>query len=526
MGKDRLFIAKNLPIVSIGTLLSRILGFVRDMVIASFFGTSTYTDAFFVAFRIPNLFRRFLGEGALTASFIPVLSGFLKEKGKSSLKEVMDSSFSLLFILLLILVFFGEIGSGLIIKIIAPGFSKSSDKFYIGVNLLRVVFPYIFFISMVALSMGILNTVGHFFAPSVSPALLNISMIASCLLLFRLFKPPVFALAFGVILGGISQLLFQIPFIKKETGYLPRFTLKIRHPVITESAKLMIPAFFGLAVAQLNILIGTALASFLPTGGISYLYYADRLFQFPLGVFSIALGTVVLPLFSQSALVSREKLLENLEFSLRFSFYLSIPAAMGLIFLRTPIISTLFFRGKFSEAALFNTGLALLGYSIGIPSFSGIKVLVPAFYSLKDTKTPFYVSIVSLITNTVLGIVLLKPLKHFGLALANSIASWVNFFLLFLLLDRKLKGIKGKEVVFESMLSTISSIPIFMLSLKISRMALWLNRGMFFKKLALLIPLIVFLGLIFFTLSYILKVPSFMETFSLLKKRFVKYKIT
>ncbi len=518
MKRDKLYIAKNLTVVSGGTLVSRVLGFIRDMVIANYFGTSLYADAFFVAFRIPNLFRRLLGEGALTASFVPCLSEFLEKEGKSRIKEVLDASFTLLFVVLVFLVVLGEVFSPWIVKLVAPGFSGSA-KFGVSVSLLRAVFPYILFISLVALCMGFLNTLGHFFAPSIGPSLLNLSIILCTIFAYRFFHPHIFVLALGVVVGGVLQLFFQLPFLKKETGHLPSPTKRVLHPVVKESSKLMAPAFLGLAASQLNIFVGTILASFLPTGAISFLYYADRLFQFPLGVFSIALGTVVLPLFSKSTAKGKEGLEENLLFSMKLSMFISIPAAVGLIFLNIPIISSLFLRGRFDVNSMVNTGYALIGYSLGIPAFSGARVIIPGFYSMKDTKTPFYTSFITLFVNAGFGILFLHPLKHFGLALANSIASWANFFALFYLFERKFGAIKKMGLMKEVGVTAASCVPVAALCFAVYRVwfGLWYTRGMFLEKVSLVMGSVVACAAVFFLVSWFMGSSSVGELLSLLK---------
>ncbi len=522
MKRDRAYIAKNLSIVSGGTLVSRILGFIRDMVIANYFGTSLYADTFFVAFRIPNLLRRLLGEGALTASFIPVFSQYLKKEDKNELKKAVNASFTTLFLILVGVVALGEIFAPQIIKAIAPGFSKEGEKLAISISILRAVFPYILFISLVALSMGVLNSLGHFFAPSIAPSLLNVSMILSVTLTYKLFHPPVFSLCLGVIAGGVLQLLLQLPFLKKEVGFIPGISKNLLHPVVKESAKLMTPAFLGIAAAQLNIFIGTVLASFLPTGSISFLYYADRLFQFPVGVFSIALGTVVLPLFSKKAAESLDSMKESLLFSLRLSFFISVPAAIGLILLNIPIISTLFLRGRFNINSMVNTGYALIGYSIGIPALSGVKVLVPGFYSLKDTKTPFMTSFATLIVNAGLGLALLKPLKHFGLALATSAASWVNLVLLARLLEKKVGKIDIKSVSKEIVITLLSSLPLALICILSERNwhTLWFSTGNFLKKAFLLLSVVLVSVTLFFLLALILKARSAKEIYETVRERF------
>ncbi len=433
------FIFKSAFVMGSATFISRILGFIRDVVIANFLGSTFQADAFFVAFRIPNLLRRLFGEGSLTASFIPVFTSYYVKKGENEANKIASISFTYLTLILIVITFLGIIFSPLIVKIIAPGFEKDLNKFILTVKLNKIMFSYIFFISLVALSMGILNSLKHFFAPSIAPAFLNISMILSVFTAYFLGKNIIFALAYGVIIGGIVQLLLQVYFLKKlKIKIYPCF--QIKHRAIKEITFLMGPSIIGLAITQINIFIGTLLASFLPTGSISYLYYADRLIQFPLGIFAVSIGSAVLPLLSEQA---AEKKISEMEqsflFGIKLIFLITLPAAVGLIFAGKPIISFLFQRGKFDITALNNTYYAITGYAIGLWAYAGIRVIVPTFYALKDTKTPVKISFISLIANIILSIFLMKYLLHIGLALATAISAILNFTLLIFYLKKYLK---------------------------------------------------------------------------------------
>jgi putative peptidoglycan lipid II flippase len=421
------------------TFVSRILGFVRDVVIANFLGSTFQADAFFVAFRIPNLLRRLFGEGSLTASFIPVFTSYHVKKGKKEADKIASISFTYLIIVLLIITFLGIYFSPAIIKIIAPGFEKDIKKFLLTVKLNKIMFSYIFYISLVALSMGILNSLKHFFAPSIAPAFLNIAMILSVLIAYIFKKNIILALAYGVILGGVLQLILQLFYLKKLNIKLyPCF--QFNPPAIKEILLLMGPSILGLAITQINIFIGTLLASFLPTGSISYLYYADRLIQFPLGIFAVSVGSAVLPLLSeQYAQKKFSDMEDSFIFGIKLIFLITIPATIGLIFGGKPIISFLFQRGKFDLIALNKTYLAIVGYAIGLWAYAGIRVIVPTFYAFKDTKTPVKASFISLIANIIFSIILMKYLLHMGLAIATAIASMINFTLLLFYLKKYLK---------------------------------------------------------------------------------------
>ncbi len=433
------FIFKSALIMGSSTFVSRILGFVRDVVIANFLGSTYQADAFFVAFRIPNLLRRLFGEGSLTASFIPVFTNYHIEKGKDESDKIASISFTFLTITLIFITIIGIYFSPLIIKIIAPGFEKEVNKFFLTVKLNRIMFSYIFFISLVALSMGILNSLKHFFAPSIAPAFLNIAMICSVLFAYFYNKSIVFGLAYGVVIGGVLQLLLQIFFIKKlDVKIFPCF--QFNHPAIKEILILMGPSIIGLAITQINIFIGTLLASFLPTGSISYLYYADRLIQFPLGIFAVSIGSAVLPLLSEQYSKKQFNEMENsFIFGMKLIFLITLPATAGLIFAGKPIISFLFQRGKFDLIALNKTYLAIVGYGLGLWAYAGIRVIVPTFYAFKDTKTPVKASFISLIANIILSIILMKYLLHMGLAIATALASMLNFILLLFYLNKYLE---------------------------------------------------------------------------------------
>lgn len=438
-------IAKAASTIGTGTFLSRVLGFLRDMVIANFFGAGMAADAFFVAFRIPNLWRRLVGEGSLTISFIPVYTECLTQRSEDETREVTHIAFTVAGVVLLALTLLGILFSPILIRIIAPGFIKTPEKFQLTVMLNQIIFPYLFFMGLFALSMGILNSLRHFFAPAIAPIFLNISIILSVLLFYHVLQKPVLALALGVLAGGMIQFLFQIPFLIKR-GITFRLNFNFRHPAIKRIGALMVPGLIGTAVYQINVFVDTIFASFLPSGSVSYLFFADRLMEFPLGIFAIAIGMASLP--SLSALASQgriEELKETLSFTFRLVSFISIPAMMGLIFLKTPIIHLLFQRGHFDYAATVMTAKALFCYSVGLWAIAGARTLVPAFYSLQDTWTPLKIAFICLGANVVFIAILIFPLKHAGLALATSLSSILNLVLLFNKLHSKLEGMEMKR---------------------------------------------------------------------------------
>lgn len=440
-------ISKAAGTVSGMTLLSRIFGFLRDMVIAMAFGSSASADAFFVAFRIPNMQRRILGEGAVTAAFIPVFTETLTQKGESAAWKLTANLFNILLVILsavslLILVF-----SPAVITVFAPGFLDEPGKFELTVKLTRWMAPYLFFIGLAAFCMGILNSLKVFALPAAAPILQNISMIVSVLVIAPLMDEPIMGLAIGVVVGGALQLLVQLPTVFKKGMWL-EMSFDFRQEEVVKIARLMGPVIFGLAVYELNIMIDTLIASMLPGGSISYLYYGNRLVQLPLGIFAVALSVALLPtLSSQAAKGDLKELVKTIGFSIRLILFITIPATIGLIILREPIINTIWERGEFLTTTTEGTAIALLYYSVGLCAYSGIKVIAPAFYSLQDTKTPAKIGIYAMVLNIVLNLILMKPLQHGGLALATSIAAIFNVAMLIYHLRKRLGLMGGRKIL-------------------------------------------------------------------------------
>ena len=440
-------ITRAAGIVGAATLLSRILGLVRDLVTAYFFGAGLAADAFFVAFRIPNLLRRLLAEGALVVSFIPIFTEYLESRGRKEAFALARAMLTLLSLVLVVVTVLGILLSPWIVRVFAPGFVEQPDKYQLTVLLTRIMFPYIFFIGLVALAMGILNSLGRFAGPALAPVLLNVGMIGSVLVLYHYTDPPVISLAVGVLVGGLLQVVLQVPYLLREGGLIG-ISFDFKHPAIRRVALLMAPAALGAAAYQFSVFINTLLASFLPEGSVSYLYYADRIMQFPLGVFAIAVGTAVLPAMSrQAANKDMEGLKDTLSFSMRLIFFITVPAMVGMIVLADPIVSLLFERGLFDSAAASATASALVAYAAGLWALSAVQVVVRAFYSLQDTKTPVKLAIVSLVFNILLCLALMYPLGHIGLALGSTGGSILNLFLLVLFLSRRIGGIKGREII-------------------------------------------------------------------------------
>ena len=420
------------------TFLSRILGLVRDIVVARYFGAGMAADAFFVAFRIPNLLRRLFAEGSLTIAFIPVFTEYLTKKSKEDAFELARAVMTLLSIALAVVTILGIVFAPWIVRIQAYGFGGSGVKYDLTVLLTRITFPYIFLISLVAFFMGILNSLRHFAAPAAAPIFLNVGIIASTVWISPHCTQPVMGVAIGVIIGGVLQLALQIPWVlNKGVSLVPCW--RPGHPAVRRIGLLMLPAIFGSAIYQLNQFVGTLLASFLPEGSVSWLYYADRLVEFPLGVFAIAVSTAALPSLSkQVAGQDMDEFRETLRHALSLVFFITIPSMAGLIALRKPLIQLFFERGAFDPFSTDMTAIALFYYTVGLWAFSGIRVMVSAFYALQDTKTPVKVAAVAMVAHLVFSLILMGPLKHGGLALSLSTASTLHFCLLVFLLHRRL----------------------------------------------------------------------------------------
>ena len=447
-------VVKAAGVVGTATLFSRILGFIRDAVIAWYFGAGFSSDAFIAAFRIPNLLRRLFAEGSLSSAFIPVFTQYMVRRGRPEAFALARSAFMLLSVVLLLIVIGGVFLSPGIVKLVAPGFV--SDKYALTVYLTRLMFPYIFFIGLVALCMGILNVLGHFAAPAFAPVLLNISIIGSVLIIAPSLSVPAVGLAIGVLIGGVLQLALQLPVLWRK-GFRLWERARLLHPGLKQVGTLMPPVIIGGAVYQINIVVGTILGSLLAEGSVTYLYFADRLVQFPLGVFAIAAATAVLPSLSrQAATEDFEALKDTFGHALKLVFFISIPAMLGLIVLREPIVALLFQRGEFNVLATRLTAQALLYYSLGLWAFSAVRIVAATFFALQDTRTPVKMAGISILANIVLGVVLMGPLAHGGLALATSLSSILNLGLLVHALRGKL-GALGWRSIARSFCKTLMS---------------------------------------------------------------------
>lgn len=417
------------------TLISRMLGFVRDMVIAGFFGANAGTDAFFVAFKIPNFLRRLFAEGTFAQAFVPVLAACRERQGHTAVRDFIarvSGSFALILMLLTAL---GILAAPLLIWLFAPGFHGHPEQYGLSVDLLRVTFPYLFFICLTALAGAILNTWRHFAVPAFTPVFLNLCMIMATVWLAPAFDEPIRALAVGVLAAGGVQLAFQLPALHR-LGLLPRPRVDFRHAGVRRVLRLMAPALFGASVSQLNLLINTLIASLLATGSISWLYYSDRLLEFPLGIFGVGLGTVMLPHLSRSqARNDPGDFSRSLDWGLRWGLLIGLPATLGLVLLAEPLMYTLFQYDQFTPEDARMAARSLMAYGLGLMGFLGVKILVPGFSAREDLITPARFGVYAVGVNLVLSVLLALAFApvgwaHAGLALAASLASWVNAALL------------------------------------------------------------------------------------------------
>lgn len=436
-------IARAAGVVSGATLLSRILGFVRDLIIARAFGAGTTTDAFFAAFRLPNMLRELLGEGALSAAFIPVFTETFTTRGREGAWRLAWTVLTLLALLLILVSIAGIVLAPWLIRLIAPGFQAIPSKLHLAIYLTRMMFPYILFIGVAALFMAILNAQGHFATPALSPSMLNIAMIGCALYLTPYVDPPILALAIGVLIGGVGQLLIQIPAVWRR-GMGAHRGIDFGDPAVGRITGLMAPGVAGLAITQVNVFIGTLLASLMGEGGISVLYYAFRLIQLPIGVFGVAIATAAFPAMArQAANRSLGEVGATVAYAIRLVLFVTLPSMVGLMVFRIPIIQLLFERGAFDRTVTLATAEVVLFYAFGLGAYVSNRILVPAFYSLQDTATPVKIGMVSVMVNIAFSLLLMRPLGLAGLALATALSSFVNLGLLLIALRRRLGRFNG-----------------------------------------------------------------------------------
>ncbi|QFU77747.1 murein biosynthesis integral membrane protein MurJ [Halioglobus maricola] len=423
---------RSSALVGAMTMLSRILGLVRDVVIAAFVGASANADAFFVAFKIPNFLRRLFAEGAFSQAFVPVLADYKEQGAQRAVQDLINRVAGALGGALLLVTAIAVLAAPVVAALFAPGFVSQPYKYQLTSDMIRITFPYLLLISMTGFCGAILNSYGRFAVPAFTPVFLNLSLIFAATVASPWFAEPVFALAWAVFFAGIIQLLFQLPSLYR-LDLVPRPVFDLKHEGVRRIMKLMVPALFGVSVSQINLLLDTVLASFLPTGSVSWLYYSDRLAELPLGVFGIAIATVILPNLSAHRAADREQeFATTLDWATRWILLIGVPAAIALILLAKPILITLFQYGELTPSDIDMASLSLRAYSLGLVAFMLIKVLAPGFYARKDTATPVKIGIIAMAANMVLNLAFVLPLLwyfnvgHVGLALATSASAWLN----------------------------------------------------------------------------------------------------
>ena len=431
--------------MSLGTLASRILGFMRDIIFARFFGTAAGADAFVLAFRLPNLFRDLIGEGAANSSFVPVMTEY-KDKKPAELAEFLNAVLAWAFIILCLITLLGIFFAPAVVRMIAPGFVEEPGKLETTITLTRIMFPYLIFIGLTALFSSIQFTYGAFTMPAFGPCLLNVALIISTVVAVFWMKEPVYGLALGVIIGGVMQLYFQWRPLRhhKVVFAMP---VSLDHEGAKKIGRLLLPRIVGSAVYQLNVFIDTicaSLTSIVGAGGVSAIYYANRIVLFPMGIFGVALAAATLPAFARHVVAdNKDELRRTIVFALENIFFVMLPTMIFLCLLSEPLIRVVFQRGAFDHASTLVTSSVLFFFSLGLMGYGGVKILASAFHAMQDTRTPVKVALLSLVINALLNVILMFPMKLSGIALASAVASMVNLGILFMVLERRIGGLKG-----------------------------------------------------------------------------------
>jgi len=510
---------RSFSTVALSTLCSRVLGLGRDMLMAAYFGAARTADVFYISFMIPNLFRRLVAEGALTISFIPVYTESLIHDGEEESLKLAQKVMTVQAIFMLAIISAGIIFSPQIMKIFF-GYDNSPEILSLSINLTRMMFPYLFFAGFVAFAMGYLNSHGHFFSPAFAPVLLNVGMITGIVYFSRYFKEPVYGAALGVLAGGFLQFIIQIPYMIKK-GFVFRVSVDFRHPGIKKIFKMLTPALFGIAVYQINVLVSNMLATMIPSGSVSYIYYTSRLTELVLGVFIVSIGNVILPEMSRlTALDDSMKFKKLFTDTVSSVLFLAVPASVALIAAGIPVISVIFMHGKFTYNDVLLTYYSLVSASFGIIFVAALRITTPAFYAMKDTKTPVIAATVSLAVNVAAGYTLMHtPLKHAGLTLANTISAVVQSAILLVMLNRKTGGIDSSRIFKSLMKFTAASAVMALLIVWIGSFADWNNGSMFVRCLFLAIIVLTGSG-IYFTVCYILRTDEMLFFWDRIRNRF------
>ncbi len=519
-------IARNTSVMAAATLLSRVAGLVRDMILARLFGAGMVADAFFMAFTIPNLLRRFFAEGSLTAAFVPTFSKTYHQEGRAVARKVASACLTLLVLVLLLVTAGGLIFSEQIVGLIARGFEGVPGKLELTAHLNAIMFPYILFASVLALLTGVLNVVGHYFIPALSPLVLNLAMIVSAYLGGLWLDAPVIGLAWGVLVGGAMQVLMQIPVLIRHR-IVPGLCFGFRHPAVRKVARLMLPGLFGVAVYQINVIVTRVLASFLEEGSVSYLYYGQRLFEFPQGIFIVALAQALLPSLSrQAAEGDMVALKDSLRFSLLLVIIVTLPAALGLGLCAVPVYSLFFMGGQFDYPQVLATAQALAAYAPGLLFVGVSRMLVPTFYALENTRTPVLVSFWTMLVNVLAGLILMQFLGHVGLALALTLASAFNALALLVLLRKRLGPLGLRSLGGQALRCSLASLGMGGVVYFLCALVDWSQPGALLVHGSVLLCSVVLGGGLYFWLCQLLGVSQVNELQKMVRRKLGKRPIT
>jgi putative peptidoglycan lipid II flippase len=476
-------ISRAAGLIGAATFCSRILGFIRDIILANLFGANAAADAFYIAYRIPNLLRELFAEGSMSSAFIPVFTEYHSTRSKKEAWELASAAFTTLLTLVTVVTLLGILVAPSLVWLLAPGLHDDAAQLATTTLLTQIMFPYLLFVSLAALAMGILNALRSFAIPALAPVFFNVCVIVFALAISPLFEQPIVAVAIGIVVGGLAQFLMQLPGLHKK-GFSLSWNFHPTHPGVKRMGVLLIPTLLGLAVTQINLTISTILASYFE-GGPTYLFYAMRLIQFPLGIFGVAMATAILPsLSSHAAKGAHDELRATVNFGLRMVFFIILPSMVGLMLLRTPIIHLFFEHGAFSALDTIGTASALLGFSVGLWAFASYRILAMAFYSLQDTRTPAAVAIISVGINIGLSLWLMTLLAHAGLALAAGLAAIGHTCILAIILGKRLQGLLWKTLGASLARTGIALLPVLGICTWVGSLALWQEVGQGPQKMA------------------------------------------
>jgi len=511
-------IGRAAGLIGAATFCSRILGFLRDIILANLFGANAAADAFYIAYRIPNLLRELFAEGSMSSAFIPVFTEYHSTRSKQETWELASAAFTTLLTLVTLATLLGILAAPSLVWMLAPGLHGDTAQLATTTLLTQIMFPYLLFVSLAALAMGILNSLRSFAIPALAPVFFNVCVIVFALAISPWFDQPIVAVAIGIVVGGLAQFLMQLPGLHKK-GFLPSWNFHPSHPGVKRMGVLLIPTLLGLAVTQINLTISTILASYFE-GGPTYLFYAMRLVQFPLGIFGVAMATAILPsLSSHAAKGAHEELRATVNFGLRMVFFIILPSMVGLMLLRTPIIHLFFEHGAFSALDTIGTASALLGFSVGLWAFASYRILAMAFYSLQDTRTPAAVAVVSVILNIGLSLWLMTPLAHTGLALAAALAAIGNTLILATILGRRLQGLLWTTLGSSLARTGIALLPVIGLCTWMTTFPIWQETGQGPQKMAWLMITIGGSAIGYFGIHQLLHSDELMHLKLMLKRR-------